>query len=531
MKKVLWFMVLVMILSVIPVASITQAQEELPYNLTPGKPYEGTTLSFLICCPTAGQFAAWAKRTAEEFTPMTGIEVVYANEPWGSFQERIVTESIAGAGYDVVLWQDAWGPAFIETLEPLDSYIERDGIDYVSDYPQGFIVSGYNSSGDLIGFPTRTHPFVLYYRTDVFEDLGLEAPSTWDEVFAAGDTIQAETDLAGMANYYGVATAQNLFVWSVLLKGMGSDIFDADNRPIFNNEAGVAATEMYVNLSNYGQESQFTDDEGGASIAISQGNAAMFINWWWRYGDVFSNPEVSVEGVFGNIGVAPVPAVEGMDAVNYVLSHLIGISGASPNKDAAWEFVKFLSNPEFDLEVALDKSDPATSNVVISHTSLFTNEEYNAANDNIGLAAVEGLDAAAYQPLITEWAEVSSILETAINDIALGADIQATLDEAAEDVEAVMERGGLLRLIDRYEGAKFAPLLFGACDPLWKQAFPFNLHHFSSMMRTNQQRGNVLCSVENMQNSFLSGQRYLYYSQPPCIRCILLWKRVFGVGS
>jgi len=43
-------------------------------------------------------------------------------------------------------------------------------------------------------------------------------------------------------------------------------------------------------------------------------------------------------------------------------------------------------------------------------------------------------------PLIPEWAEVASILETAINDIALGADIQSSLDEAAAEVEAVMER-------------------------------------------------------------------------------------------
>ena len=443
LKKISWLVVFVLIVTAIPqIPTMTQAQDELPYNLTPGKPFDGTTINFLICCPTAGQFASWAKRTEEVFTPATGITVEFANEPWGSFQERIVTESIAGAGYDVVLWQDAWGPAFINTLEPLDSYIEQDGIDYVDDYPQGFIVSGYNSNDELIGFPARTHPFILYYRSDVFAELGLEAPTTWEEVFAAAETIQAETDLAGMANYYGVGTAQNLFVWSTLLKGMGGDILDENFEPIFNNEVGAEATQMYMDLSNYGQESQFTDAEAEASIAISGGNAAMFINWWWRYGDVFSNPEVAAEDVFGNIGIAPVPAVGDNDPVNYVLSHLIGISGSSPNKDASWEFIKFLSNPEFDLEVALDKSDPATSNVVISHTSIFTNDEYNEANDGLGLAALPGLDNAAHQPLITEWAEVSSILETAINDIALGADMQATLDEAAEDVRDVMDRAG-----------------------------------------------------------------------------------------
>lgn len=443
MKKILAFMVLVLIASAIPFMSVTQAQDELPYNLTPGKPYDGTTINLLICCPTVGQFAAWRQRTEDTFTPLTGIEVVWADEPWASYQERIVTESIAANGsYDVVVWLDAWGPAFTQTLEPLQPYIERDGIDYLDDYPKGFIASGYNLNGDFIGFPVRTHPFVLYYRKDIFEQLGLQPPTTWDELLAAAQTIQDQTDLVGIANYYGVGTAQNLFVWQVLLKGMGSDIFDEDFHPIFNNEAGVQATELYMRLSDYGQESQFTDAEGEASIAMSSGAAAMFINWWWRYGDIFSNPEVAVEGVLGNVGVAPVPAVAGREPVNYVLSLLAGMSGSSKSKDAAWEFLKFLSSPQFDKEVALDKSDPATSNVVISHTSLFTDPEYNAANDNLGYAALPGLDTAVYNPLITEWAEVSSILETAINEIALGADVQSTLDEAASDVEEVMERAG-----------------------------------------------------------------------------------------
>ena len=56
---------------------VTTAMEEpeaVPYNLTPGKPFDGTTINFLICCPTAGQFVAWEKSKAE-FTELTGIEV------------------------------------------------------------------------------------------------------------------------------------------------------------------------------------------------------------------------------------------------------------------------------------------------------------------------------------------------------------------------------------------------------------------------------------------------------------------------
>ncbi|WP_420628492.1 ABC transporter substrate-binding protein [Candidatus Leptofilum sp.] len=416
------------------------AEEELPYGLTPGKPYDGTEINFLICCPTTAQFVAWSER-AEMFTEMTGITVNFANEPWGSFQERIVTESIAGTGaYDAVVWLDVWGPAFIQTLEPLEPYIERDGIDYADDYPPSFMQAAV-LDGTQYGFPVRTHAFVLHYREDVFEELGLEPPTTWNEMIEVGRTIQENTDLAGHANYYGVGTAQNLFIWALQLWGNGGDIFDEDFRPIFNNAAGVEATELYASMAEIGPEAQFSIGEGDARLSVTTGESAMIIGWWW-FAPTFNDPEAAAEEVVGNVGHAPVPAVEGSEPVSFALSIPVGISSFSQNKDAAWEWVKFLSHPQSDLEVVTDKSRPEVNTVVVSHSSNLVNPEVNEVNGGLHESAAPGLANSRIMPLIPEWAEVASILEVAINDIALGADVQETLDEAASDVEGVMERAG-----------------------------------------------------------------------------------------
>lgn len=428
---------------VVEVEAMEEEPEAVPYNLTPGKPYDGTSINFLICCPTAGQFVAW-QNSAAEFTELTGIEVVFANEPWGSFQERIVTESIAGTGaYDAVVWLDSWGPSFSNTLLPLEPLIERDGIDYMDDYPPAFLDAG-TFNGHTYGIPVRTHAFITFYRTDVFADLGLDPPATWDEVLETGRTIQESTGMAGLSNYYGVGSAQNLFVWALMLWGNGGDIFDADFRPIFNSAEGVAAAELYASLAEIGPESQFTNLEADARSVISQGDAAMIIGWW-HFAGGFNNPETSVEDVVGNMGYAPVPALPGEDPVGFALSIPIGISSFSRNQDAAWEWIKFLSHPERDRAVVIDKSDPSAATVVVSHSSNLVDPEVNEANGGIHEAGAPGLANSRLMPLIPEWAEVASILETAINEIVLGADAQSTLDEAAADVEAVMERSGYYR--------------------------------------------------------------------------------------
>ncbi len=134
------------------------------------------------------------------------------------------------------------------------------------------------------------------------------------------------------------------------------------------------------------------------------------------------------------------PAVAGADPTGFALSIPIGISSFSENQDASWEFIKWLSHPDNDKAVVLDNIDPAISTVVASHLSTLADPEVNAANNGLHEAALPGLLNSRLMPLIPEWTEVSSILETAISDIALGADIQSTLDEAAAEVLGVMER-------------------------------------------------------------------------------------------
>ena len=53
-------------------------------------------------------------------------------------------------------------------------------------------------------------------------------------------------DIAPISMYYGLNVDQNLFNWYSHLWGAGTDIFDENWEPIFNNETGLAATEQYL---------------------------------------------------------------------------------------------------------------------------------------------------------------------------------------------------------------------------------------------------------------------------------------------
>ena len=98
---------------------------------------------------------------------------------------------------------------------------------------------------------------------------------------------------------------------------------------------------------------------------------------------------------------------------------------------------------EIEKEIVLAADDPALDTNVAVRLSVLADEEVNAAHGGLQAVGAEVLETARSQALLPEWPEIVTILEVAINDMAAnGADVQATLDEAAEDVRAVMERNG-----------------------------------------------------------------------------------------
>jgi multiple sugar transport system substrate-binding protein len=426
---------------------VTARPDLLPYGLLPGKPFAGTKLKFLICCQSAAQFFLLNQKSIG-FTELTGIEVEWGNVPFGEFQTLTQQEGATGAGgWDLVTWVDVWGPGLFDTVEPLDAYIQRDGYD-ITDFPEAYLAPGRNKEGQTVGIPFRGHAFTLFYRKDLYDRLGLKVPTTWAELEANAKAIQDATGVAGLAPYYGVSGGQNMFLWQSLLWSNGGDLFDDKWRPIFNNEAGVEATQRYVDwllVDKIAPPGAVDFNEQAAQADLSQGRSAHFIGWSWMYGN-FINPTLTVTDVVGNVAFAPPPGWEGKGKpATYGYIWEVGIYKNSRNKDAAWEYLKWLTHPEIEKRVALDRTDPRFVNVVVVHKSNMADPEINKLSNGLQQNMLAILENARALPMLPEWLQIQAILEVAINEMANGAPVKETLDTAAADVEALLAQAGYYR--------------------------------------------------------------------------------------
>ncbi|HEX9115188.1 MAG TPA: extracellular solute-binding protein, partial [Anaerolineae bacterium] len=230
-----------------------------------------------------------------------------------------------------------------------------------------------------------------------------------------------------------------------LLWSNGGDIFDKNWKPIFNSPEGIQATQRYVDWVNklkIAAQNSKTFGEADGSNEFVQGRAAMWLGWSWYYAN-FTNPKLATPDVAKNVAFTVAPSWEGKGKTQtYGYIWETGIFKGSKNKDAAWEYLKWMTSPVTEKWVVMDKSDPKRDNVVAVHYSVLKDPAVNKLHNGLQANIAAALDTARALPMMPDWLQVQGIIEVAINDCANGKPIQATMDKAAADVTALLKNLG-----------------------------------------------------------------------------------------
>jgi multiple sugar transport system substrate-binding protein len=408
-----------------------RAQAAALAALKPGKPYAGQEVKVL--CVVATQFSAHEKRLAP-FTEATGINVKYTYVPFANMREALAAEMVGGTGdYDVVVAMDQWIPSLANLMDPMDARIAEKKID-LTRYPKAFLQLG-NVGGKQLGLPTRAHVQLLFYRKDLFAKHNIAVPGTWDEVVAAGKTIQEREQMAGIAVPYGKNNGQNLMVWYNMLWGRGADVFDASGQPAFATDAGIKATQDYIDLLRTHKVAppaavSFTEQD--AVNSMRGGNSAMVPVWWWVRGGLL-DPKVS-KLTEEQVGFAPLPGYVRGQSSTYINCWIYALTRNAKRKDAAMEFITYVTDASIERDILVD---PKESDVVAVQWTNLRDADVNKRYGGMHTFAAEALQSTKVVPYSPEWPQIMEALETAMSEAASGA---KTVPDAFKAAEAAVKR-------------------------------------------------------------------------------------------
>ncbi|MEM7642735.1 MAG: extracellular solute-binding protein [Pseudomonadota bacterium] len=184
------------------------------------------------------------------------------------------------------------------TIRPLDDLVEQYGQNLS---PNQLI----RVNGQIMAVAMMVNTQHMMYRQDIFDDLGLEPPATYDDVLAAAAAIQE----AGVVDYPLGATMQS--GWNLaqdfnnMFLGFGGTFYNDDSTPAVNSEAGIAALEKMKALTEYMDPEYLVSDSTYVQQQFQQGKIAMANLWASRGGAMNDEAESQVVGLVGS-SAAPV---------------------------------------------------------------------------------------------------------------------------------------------------------------------------------------------------------------------------------
>ena len=314
----------------------------------------------------------------------------------------------------------------------------------MSRYPKAFAKSA-SFEGRTIGFPLRAHPQLFFYREDIFKELGLDEPKTWEDVANAGKIIKSKKGIGGLGCYYGAdGNKQNLFIWLNFLWANGGKIFTDDMKPDWDSSEAIEATKSYIELHTKHDicgKGATSNTEQDARLQFQQGKVAMMPVWWWAYSPM-ADPKASILNK-SQIAFTGMPKYNGK-TVTYAISMPFAISKYSKNKEAAWEFLKWLSNPIMEKKNAIEREVKGVKivNNVVTHKANLVDYDINVANDYIQQAASKSLVDSDIMPQIREWPEIGDLISNAIQKAANGSNVGDVMRDSAKRAKRILKRAG-----------------------------------------------------------------------------------------
>ncbi len=222
------------------------------------------------------------------------------------------TATLAGDSgtYDILETYGFVIPGFAEEekLVPLNDLWDK----YADDYGLGEIsesmVEGMSYDGDIYAIPMQAQMFVMAYRTDVFEDLGLEVPTTFDEMISAAEAIQAE----GLMDYPialpWLATSDVSTGFQAAMNSLGADFVNADGDVTLDGAEAKQAVEAMLALKPYMDPQVTTFDQPKVQQQMFNGTAAMSIMFSGRMIDLTLPENSKLSDSFGFAGAPKLTA-------------------------------------------------------------------------------------------------------------------------------------------------------------------------------------------------------------------------------
>ena len=229
-----------------------------------------------------------------------GITVTLVNQGnYSDLSTKLTANAAADTLPDLSQGYNNWVTAYTDKIVPLDDFVTDEDFDYDD------LIDSYKDECEVYGFvacvPFNKSTYVYFYNKTLFDEVGIDVPTTWDELTEAGKKLKEAKDI---------------------------EILGVDDL------SGFLEASLHQNDCLVGEDSYFSN-------VISNQMIGGYI------GSCTGVSYITADG--WELGVAPVPGNK-EKAVNQAGTNIYMFSTDENKQNAAWEYMKYLTSVDSTIQ-------------------------------------------------------------------------------------------------------------------------------------------------------------------------------------
>jgi len=259
----------------------------------------------------------------------------------------------AGVGPDIALFQAQdiaveyamRGAVYnLKNFSDLDKVLERF-------YPSAY--ESFRYQGGIYALPETQTFSMMFYRTDILDELKVKAPNTWNDLYSVLAKFQTNNLSISIPSPFVGGSGQTGLnqMYMMLLYQKGGELYSKDGKySAMNSENAISAFTQWVNLYTKYKVPQTTN----SLTRFRMGESPLVIANYTFYNEL----QIGAPEIEGKWDIAPIPATLFEDGT-LNRSQASGVTSClifsnSKEKEASWKFLKWWTSAETQTDYGIE---------------------------------------------------------------------------------------------------------------------------------------------------------------------------------
>ena len=312
--------------------------------LAVGLGHSAQAVEITITCGPSGSDVEFCPKHATARAAKTGHSIKNFSPPSSPTEKLALYRQLFAAksgDIDVLQVDTAWPGVLkdhLQDLKPFSKGLEN------QHFPA--IVANNTVGGRLLAMPWYTDAGLLYYRKDLLAQYGLKVPTTWEELTAVAQKVQAGERAKGDSDFHGYVfqgkayegLSCNALEW---VNGSGGGtVVDAQGQITVNNAQAAKALNRAASwIGSIAPVGVLNYEEEEARGVFQNANALFMRNWPYAWALLQKDDSL----VKGKVGIAKLP---GQPSAATLGGWHLGVSKYSKNAAIAADLVMYMTSAQ-----------------------------------------------------------------------------------------------------------------------------------------------------------------------------------------